>query len=55
VDGLVFIGHGRSDVRALVSAVSTARRAIEGRLLDSLRDEISSRLGHAEPALAPAA
>ncbi|MBI3360587.1 MAG: phosphate acyltransferase PlsX, partial [Chloroflexi bacterium] len=27
VDGLVFIGHGRSDARALVNAVGTARRA----------------------------
>lgn len=55
VDGLVFIGHGRSDARALVSAIGTARRAIEGRLLDSLRDEITARLGRVEPALAPAA
>ncbi|MBI3362395.1 MAG: hypothetical protein HY023_14940, partial [Chloroflexi bacterium] len=55
VDGLVFIGHGRSDARALVNAVGTARRAIEGGLLAALRAELSSRLNETEAALEPAA
>ncbi|TAK13659.1 MAG: phosphate acyltransferase PlsX [Anaerolineae bacterium] len=37
LDGLVFVGHGRSDARALVSAIHTARVAVEANLMDSLR------------------
>lgn len=44
VNGLVFIGHGRSDSRALVSAVKLARRSIDSGLLGSLKSEIQSRL-----------
>jgi glycerol-3-phosphate acyltransferase PlsX len=44
IDGLVFIGHGRSDARALVSAINTARQAIEADLLQALRLAIEERL-----------
>jgi glycerol-3-phosphate acyltransferase PlsX len=44
VDGLVFVGHGRSDARALVSAIHTARVAVEGGLLRSLRQAIGGAL-----------
>lgn len=44
VNGLVFIGHGRSDSRALVSAVKLARRSVDAGLLESLRKEIRSKL-----------
>jgi glycerol-3-phosphate acyltransferase PlsX len=44
IDGLVFVGHGRSDTKALVSAIRVARQAVEGRLLDCLRGEIQQRL-----------
>ncbi|MBI3159640.1 MAG: phosphate acyltransferase PlsX [Chloroflexi bacterium] len=44
VDGLVFVGHGRSDARALVSAIRTARAAVEGDLLDSMRQAIGGML-----------
>jgi glycerol-3-phosphate acyltransferase PlsX len=45
VDGLVFIGHGRSDARALVSAIRVARQAVGGRLLEAVAGAIRARLG----------
>lgn len=47
VNGLVFIGHGRSDARALVSAIHTARQAIEAGLLTALHSAIQERLASA--------
>ena len=44
IDGLVFIGHGRSDARALVNAIRVARQAVEANLLDALRDAIQKRM-----------
>lgn len=44
INGLVFIGHGRSDARALVSAIGTARRAVQSDLLAALRVAIEDRL-----------
>ena len=44
VNGLVFIGHGRSDARALVSAVRLARSTINANLLDAMRSEIQLKL-----------
>jgi len=44
IDGLVFVGHGRSDSRALVSAIKTARHAAEANLLTALRNAIQERL-----------
>jgi glycerol-3-phosphate acyltransferase PlsX len=44
VDGLVFIGHGRSDAYALVSAVRVARQAVEADLLGAIRDAIEEQL-----------
>jgi glycerol-3-phosphate acyltransferase PlsX len=44
VDGLVFIGHGRSDAYALVSAIRVARQAIEAGLLGAIRDAIEEQL-----------
>jgi len=44
VNGLVFIGHGRSDAKALVSAVKLARSTIDKGLLDSMRNEIQAKL-----------
>jgi glycerol-3-phosphate acyltransferase PlsX len=46
VNGLVFIGHGRSDARALVSAVKLARSTIDAHLLDTLKFEIEDKLPH---------
>jgi glycerol-3-phosphate acyltransferase PlsX len=44
VDGLVFIGHGRSDAYALVNAVRVARQAVEADLLNAIRDAIEEQL-----------
>jgi glycerol-3-phosphate acyltransferase PlsX len=44
VNGPVFIGHGRSDARALVSAVKLARNTIKANLLESMKNEIQARI-----------
>jgi glycerol-3-phosphate acyltransferase PlsX len=44
INGLVFVGHGRSDARALVNASRVARHAIENDLLDALRNAIQERM-----------
>ncbi len=44
VNGLVFIGHGRSDAVAIKNAVRVAKQAVEAHVLDSIRDEIARRL-----------
>jgi phosphate acyltransferase len=44
IDGLVFIGHGRSDSRALLNAIRVARLAIEADLMNALRNAIQERL-----------
>ena len=41
LDGLVFVGHGRSDAKSMVSAINQARIAIELNLLESLRKAIT--------------
>jgi len=40
IDGLVFVGHGRSDAKALVSAIVNAKQAVELDLLNALRKEL---------------
>jgi glycerol-3-phosphate acyltransferase PlsX len=47
VDGLVFVGHGRSDAKALVSAIRVARQAVAGGLLEAVSGAIRSRLSAA--------
>jgi glycerol-3-phosphate acyltransferase PlsX len=44
VDGLVFVAHGRSDARAMVSAIRTARQAVHASLLQALESAIQARL-----------
>lgn len=44
VNGLVFIGHGRSDSKALVSAIRVARQAVLSGLLEATREAIRIRL-----------
>jgi glycerol-3-phosphate acyltransferase PlsX len=47
IKGLVFVGHGRSDARALVNAVRVTRQAVEHDLLKALQEAIQTRLaGH---------
>jgi len=44
VNGLVFVGHGRSDAYAMLSAIRTARQAVEADLLNSIRTAIQERI-----------
>ncbi len=44
IDGLVFVGHGRSDARALTSAVVRAHQAVQADLLEAIRIAIQTRL-----------
>ncbi len=57
IDGLVFIGHGRSDSRAMLSAIRTARQAVKAQLLDALKIAIQAQLAqlaeHKEQEQAP--
>jgi len=44
VNGLVFIGHGRSDAFAIKSAVRVAREAAEAKVLDAIKSAIEESL-----------
>lgn len=44
VDGLVFIGHGRSDARALTNAIRVAKQAIQVGLLEAMRQQLQEKL-----------
>jgi glycerol-3-phosphate acyltransferase PlsX len=50
VDGYVFIGHGRSDARALSNGLALAQRAVDSKILESIRSEIQERVG-SQPAV----
>ncbi len=45
IDGLVFVGHGRSDTLALVNSLKKAQQAIDSNLLPSLKTAIQTQLG----------
>jgi len=44
VNGLVFIGHGRSDALAIKSAVRVAKNAVEAKVLDAIKTAIEESL-----------
>ena len=44
IDGLVFVGHGRSDTLALVNSIKRAKQAIDAGLLPSLKRAIKTQL-----------
>jgi phosphate acyltransferase len=44
IDGLVFVGHGRSNAAAIVSAIRIARQSVESNLLGELRENIQKNL-----------
>lgn len=44
INGLVFVGHGRSDSRALVNALRVASEAVQANLLEALQQAIQERL-----------
>lgn len=46
IDGLVFVGHGRSDTRAITSALVLANSAIQNKLLEHLQADIEKNLSN---------
>jgi glycerol-3-phosphate acyltransferase PlsX len=44
INGLVFVGHGRSNARALVNGIRVARQAVSSDLLTALSEAIQERL-----------
>lgn len=44
IDALVFVGHGRSDAKAIVSAVRSAKNSVDNQLLSKLQDSIISNI-----------
>jgi glycerol-3-phosphate acyltransferase PlsX len=44
VDGLVFKAHGRSDARAMISAIGTVRQAVDSDLLTKIRVAIQEQV-----------
>lgn len=44
IDSLVFVGHGRSDSRAMISAIRSAKQAVDSQLLVQLREAISTSM-----------
>lgn len=44
IDSLVFVGHGRSDARAVVSSIRAAKQAVDQGLLENLRTAISENI-----------
>ena len=44
VDGLVFIGHGRSNTHAIVSALRATRKAVSRGLMEALREGLKEYL-----------
>lgn len=54
INGLVFIGHGRSDALAVKNAVRVAKAAAEARVVDAIRSDIAQRLTASAPAQVPA-
>ena len=50
INGLVFVGHGRSDARAIYNGIRVARQAVQADLLASLQNSIQEKLSHGVPA-----
>lgn len=44
IDALVFVGHGRSDAKAIVSAIRAAKEAVDKQLLVKLRKAITESI-----------
>jgi glycerol-3-phosphate acyltransferase PlsX len=49
VNGLVFIGHGRSDEIAIKNAIRVAKNTVESGLLESMKTTLQERLKTAGP------
>lgn len=44
INGLVFIGHGRSNAYALVNAIRNAKKAVEADLLNAIQEAVKEQL-----------
>jgi glycerol-3-phosphate acyltransferase PlsX len=44
LNGLVFVGHGRSNTHAIVNALRATRKAVSGGLLNAIREGIRTSL-----------
>ena len=44
INGLVFIGHGRSDTLAIKSAIRVAKHAVDVKVLDAMKSAIEESL-----------
>lgn len=44
IDGLVFVGHGRSDSRAIVSSLVLAEKAVKNNLMAKIKENILNQL-----------
>jgi glycerol-3-phosphate acyltransferase PlsX len=53
IDGLVFVGHGRSDAKSLISAIRVARQAVSSDLLPAMRIAIQAQLAQMAHLFAP--
>jgi glycerol-3-phosphate acyltransferase PlsX len=50
INGLVFIGHGRSDAYAIQNAVRVAAEAVRSNVLQAISTAIQENLAHKEQA-----
>jgi len=55
IDGLVFVGHGRSNARAITSAIRVAQQAVKTNLLEDMRKNIQASLEQTQATTAPTA
>jgi glycerol-3-phosphate acyltransferase PlsX len=42
VDGVVIVGHGRSNAKAVKNAIGQARKAVQGNVVEAIRDGLTS-------------
>jgi len=45
VNGVVIIGHGRTNAKGIKNAISQAHRAVDGKLVEAIRDGMSRDIG----------
>jgi len=41
VNGVVIIGHGRSNAKAIKNGIGVAKRAVEGRMLQAISERLA--------------
>lgn len=50
VDGIVIVGHGRSNAYAVRSAINVARVAVQEKMVEAIRAELADQISEAGPA-----